>query len=158
MAATKGPFQKGFDKAKSIFQKVKKSGKRHQLGFGGKVGASIAVGAPIVISGGDVLNDASIWHRRGITMGSLINKSILRYINNLGQGFIGWVPFDEKITMVDENNRITDIKPGAGVPKWSFLGTALTGMAMVVVDRVICALNHGKGVKFPFTNVMAVGN
>lgn len=154
--AKKSNFQKGVEFIKKQSGKLKGK-KRHQMGLGGKVGATIAGVGPLAIS---ALDAASNTHRRITTAKVLpldaISAGLMQFVNNLGDGFGFGAPFKE-VTVGLTTGARQKINLTGNVPRGSLWGVVLTGGTMMGVDRFLSWVS-GHGVNIPMTKVRAIGN
>ena len=129
-----------------------------QRGITGKIGAFIMGVAPPVIAGLEAASQAKVgFDRKQLNGFGAVHYGFMRFINNMGNGIIGWEPFHEKMSFSGPDGRTSLISVDSGLPKGSLLGVMVTGAVAMFFDAFASKLAGGRPVKIPGTNYNATG-
>jgi len=130
-----------------------------QRGVTGKVGAFVLGVAPVAVAGLEAVGQSMrVKKSKGVTVFGTIQYGFIRFLNNLGNGFIWMAPFHETMTLPLDNGRVMDYKPDVKLlPKGSLLGVAVTGLTLMAFDWVASKFAGGRPVKIPMTSYNAIG-
>ena len=140
---------------------TKKSGGRRrkpiQRGIGGRIGAFMVGAVPSGLSGVEVASAAMAKHKAwDLNALSAVTYGLYRFVNNLGNGFVGVIPFD-KAEMTNKAGQSSMQNVGSGLPKGSLLVTTGVGFFMMAEDWLASKLSGGRPVKVIGTNYNAIG-